>query len=837
MNWKYKRSDYRRPSVQLGHMDVRLAFFEDRVEGTGTLHLCAREAVREVLLDCDGKKVPHALDREYAPGERFTIDVAHTCHPDDRRLEGIYRDVTPPGCPQQYMSQCQQYGFQRILPVIDDCTAKCTFRTVLEGDARYTHLISNGDRVGDTTTADRRTVVYENRKPMAPYLFIACVGTWDVLSDEVEYPDTHRRIRLEYLVPPGHADGARVPMEILKKSILFQHELTGFEYPYETYRTICMEKSLYGGMENTGNTTIITEAALIDDTIADKRLVYAHGVIPHEFEHSHCGSGVTMETVFDMWLNEAYTVNVERAFLAREFGASFARRMEIDALRETGGALAEEEGGAASAVVREGVNDPDEVVDAITYDKAPEVLNTLRSLIGADAYAAAWREYFRRFDGGNANTDDFLKVFGETTGRDIAALMRPWLFDAGHPTVTAKWSWADGTLTVDLARDRDYVVPVPFVLVKDGKDVASGTFVLDGPRQTFSTRCPKPDFISWNRGCGFYGVLAAEATEAELALQARTDPDGGNRAEAMRMLRDKGAIDTWLSLYGEMFAEAVRCATGNGGDLGTYAALLAIPADSLDRRRRAFVRENVREMRTLRAAAARRIGIAKLADALAGRGGIDASCPALSSAAIVRRAYETCLLNLLAAANVPDAWAAIRDYLNRATNITARLNALRALVASDDPRRYETLAAHGEELRRSLNGYIGYLGVVASDPHKTVFAAIAAEEAREGWSITHPALSRALYCGFVANGDRLWTDEGLAWLEATLVKYAQVSEYNAIRLLAPIMNWKWFPEDLRSKIGGLLARVSAALPFERYPFIGGKLRALGGEPVTSTSPA
>ena len=59
------------------------------------------------------------------------------CVPSDTILEGIYRDTTPPGCPQQYMSQCQQIGFQRILPIIDDCTAKCTFRTTLEGDSRY----------------------------------------------------------------------------------------------------------------------------------------------------------------------------------------------------------------------------------------------------------------------------------------------------------------------------------------------------------------------------------------------------------------------------------------------------------------------------------------------------------------------------------------------------------------------------------------------------------------------------------------------------------------------------------------------------------------------------
>jgi aminopeptidase N len=53
------------------------------------------------------------------------------------------------------MSQCQQWGFQRILPVIDDCTAKCTMRTTIEADARYTHLISNGN-VSRTLNPDGR---------------------------------------------------------------------------------------------------------------------------------------------------------------------------------------------------------------------------------------------------------------------------------------------------------------------------------------------------------------------------------------------------------------------------------------------------------------------------------------------------------------------------------------------------------------------------------------------------------------------------------------------------------------------------------------------------------
>ena len=812
MDWKYRRSDFRRPVAQLEHVDAVIRFFEDRVEAEGTLHLRARETLKEIALDCEGEKVVYPLEREYAPGDAFTVAVEHVSHPDDVHLEGIYRDVPPAGAPQQYMSQCQQYGFQRILPIVDDCTAKCTFRTALEGDARYTHLISNGDLVEDVQIADgRRRCVYEMRKPMAPYLFIACAGTWEVLADSVAYPDSGRVVKLEYLVPPGHLDGARIPMEILKRSVLFQHEATGFVYPFETYRTICMEKSLYGGMENTGNTTIITEAALVDETIADRRLVYAHGVIPHEFEHSHCGSGVTMESVFDMWLNEAYTVNVERAFLAREFGAAFARAAEIQALRETGGALAEEEGRVAASVVREGVNDPDEVVDAITYDKAPEVLNTLRNLIGGEAYDAAWREYFRRFDGGNANTDDFLKVFSEVTGRDVGAVMRPWLFSAGHPTVHAKWRWKAGELTITLERDGNYVVPVPFALVKDGRDVSQGTFVLDGAKQEFSARCPKPDFISWNRGCGFYGVLAFEAAEEELACQVRQDPDLFNRAEAMRALRDMGAHETWLKLYQEVFADEAL-------DLGAKEAMLAIPADSLDRHRRARVRENVQEMHMLRKAAARAIGSAKLIASLAG-----AATDGLDAAAIVRRAWENRVLQLLAEVDEPEAWSAIRGYLGRAKNVTARLNALRALAAGNWPLRHEVLEAEGKSLRKSLNGYAGWLGIVAGDPHADVFERIRAEERRKGWSISHPTLSRALYCGFAANGDRLWTPEGLAWLEKTLVDYAKVSEYNALRLLSPLVNWRWFEPGLRDEVHGLLTRVAAALPRVDYSFIGGRL--------------
>ena len=73
------------------------------------------------------------------------------------------------------------------MPIFDDCRAKCTMTTTIEADARYTHLISNGNisrelnpdgmpvkKPGDP---GRQIITYENSIPMAPYLFLVCVGT------------------------------------------------------------------------------------------------------------------------------------------------------------------------------------------------------------------------------------------------------------------------------------------------------------------------------------------------------------------------------------------------------------------------------------------------------------------------------------------------------------------------------------------------------------------------------------------------------------------------------------------------------------------------------------
>ena len=873
---RYRREDFAPLPVELQHLDIRLNFINGVVRSESVMQLVAREPQEELRLDArdldvlsvaceiggvvtaapfDLRREERALfvklPRRLGAGEAFRLRLHALCTPSDHVLEGIYHDTTPEGAPQQYMSQCQQWGFQRILPILDDCTAKCTMHTTIEADARYTHLISNGNICAPAGPAakgvvrpenpTRQTISFDNPIPMAPYLFVAAVGTWEVLADAVTYP-SGREVRLEYLVPPGQLEGARLPMEILKKAVLWQHATQGYEYPFDVYRTICMEKSNFGGMENVGNTTIVTSAALIDEFITDARLVYAYGVIVHEFEHNQCGSDVTMKTPFDVWLNEAYTVDVERDFLASEFDEDEMRLAEIDTVRApVGGPLAIEDAGHLGKIVREGFNDPDELIDGVTYVKAAEVMRMLHGLLGEDRFQAARTLYFERFSGGNADTDDFFICFEESSGMDLTQFRQEWLHTIGYPVVTAthRYEAAERRLTIELAQSRTgeggcFHFPLALAAVDEaGGDMASTVVVVpmrESEQVVVFEDVPAPAFISYNREASFYGGLVdACATPESLRCQLRRDGSIVGRVEAMRQLTDlervallEGEATTpsaaWLEVYGEMVRDEALSPS-------IKARLLTIDEASLVRGYLPWYRERWEACRTLTLAAARRWR---------------AELTALWHATDTYRRDESLeegmgprklkgvLLRVLATLDDEEAHELIEQHLAAAWHLTDRTHALACLVRSSHPRRLELMA----EVRRAwsghLNGYAAYLGTIAQREDEEVFDLLAEEEAREGFRLDHPTHSRALLLPMLANSRMLWSEAGMEWLTDVVVRVADVSEYVAVGLLEGLQQAPHLRGDLKPLVARTLTHLGDIIDPVTHPSVAGRI-ALYGE--------
>ncbi|MEJ2683703.1 MAG: DUF3458 domain-containing protein [Candidatus Sulfobium sp.] len=874
--YKYQREDFGELPVTLHHLTIYLSFEEGHVEASNCLEMTARKGLSEIVLDANGLEIIGvewcenpgdegaplayeyrrennrlivALPEAVEAGRRFCVRTFTRCFPSDHILEGIYRDSTPPGAPQQYVSQCQQWGFQRIMPILDDCRAKCTMTTTIEADAAYTHLISNGNISRDRNPEGRpvpkngdpgrQVITFENPVPMAPYLFLVCAGTWDVLSDQVTY-GSGRTVRLEYLVPPGDADHVRIPMEILKKSVLWIAKRQDYEYTGDTYRTICMNKSNFGGMENVGNTTIVTDAALITEHTLDLGLLYAHAVIVHEFEHNQCGSETPMDTPFDVWLNEAYTVDVERQFMADVFDPSFVRLNQIDSIRNPLlGPLAIEDAGHAGRIVREGFNDPDELIDGVTYVKAAEVIRMLRLVLGPETFHAGKALYFTRYRNGNADTDQFFECFEEVSGVSLETFKRGWLYRIGYPKVTALGEY-DGSAKQYRMRFRQEVrpgqtpfhIPLELALVDaNGRDIP-GTgqvfqFMEENAELVFENIDTPPAFASMNRDCSFYGTFRHEnAGRDVLALQARLDPNPCNRVDAVRQITDYQRVrllndpdgkveEDWLDLYGEILAD---------GDVSASikAYLLRIEEQPMDREYGTWYQELVSAREKLMLAVNHRFRERLVEQFLQLDTYRSGSSP---GEGIEERMLKNMLLEIIAADDSAESHRLLLDHYRAATTSTDRVAALAIMNRSSARWRHDVLEEAYNAWHGNLSGYANYLRVVASGTREDVFDMIEKEKKRPGFDITQPTWSRALFLPMATNNKMVWTDRGIKWVTGTVMELAPFNATTAGRLLNTFQHVRKMKPALREKVTAALERILGSVSETKSPAVHGQARA------------
>jgi aminopeptidase N len=884
--FKYMREDFGELPVALRHLTIHLNFLEDRVEVSNLLEMSARNDCDSLELDADDlqiltvewhpdfdgaakeegvlplayeyqrdrQKLVVKLPRMVKVGDRFRMRTLTHCFPSGHILEGIYKDVTPPGAPQQYMSQCQQWGFQRIMPIFDDCRAKCTMTTTIEADAAYTHLISNGNinrhsnpdgkPVAKPGDPSRQIITYDNVVPMAPYLFLVCVGTWDTLRDEVMY-DSGRTVRLEYLAPPGAVDDVRIPMAILKEAVLWIRRAQEYEYTGDTYRTICMTRSNFGGMENVGNTTILTDAALVTEHTLDLGLLYAHAVIVHEFEHNQCGSETTMATPFDVWLNEAYTVDVERQFMATYFNPSFVRLNQVDSIRNPLlGPLAMEDAGHVGRIVREGFNHPDELIDSVTYVKAAEVIRMLRLVVGHDAFHAGKTLYFSRYRHGNANTDQFFQCFEESAGVSLELFKQGWLYNIGYPKVTAETFYEPAAKRFRIHFEQYgssgqsvFHVPIELTLVdNEGNDVAGSAqvFQLKEPAAdlVFENLSEPPAFASMDRDYSFYGTFQLKnATSETHARQIRLDPNAFNRVEALRQLTDQQRIrilehpeavidPNWLSVYGDILGDERW-----SGALKAY--FLRIDEQPLERQYCTWYQELVGAREKLMLVVNRRYR-----DALVMRfEGLDTyTLPAGRSPkhGIEDRLLKHVLLDLIVIDDSAESHRLILDHYGKATTANDRVAALLALNRSSAPERRSVLEEVYGVWHSHLSAYANYLRIVSSGTQPDVFSMIKTEKSRPTFDITQPTWCRALFLPMATNNKMVWTDEGIQWVADSVIELAALNATTASRLLNTFQHLRSLKPGLQDKVRLALEEIVRGVPEKVSPTISSQSRAYLG---------
>jgi aminopeptidase N len=626
--FRYYPEDFGELAVHAIHMDILFDVYDDHTRATS--HLIAEvleQPITQLVLNaqdleilsvsCDVRKIKaeyhrneHLLiiswDIPLPARTRFTIRTETICRPSDHILEGLYYDRTPEGSPPTQITQCQQWGFQRLVPCIDDMIAKCTYTTTIVADSRYSSLISNGDVVEPRHPIGngRDRITYDNSGiPMAPYLFFLGVGTYDTFTREFEYPDGNK-FGLELLIPLGSDPTlAEYALQVLADAVLWvflftgpgsyrqlsekrallalirerdalkkqgedNAELsairekirkgsigltTGYQYTGTIYREIGMQNSDFGGMENVGNTTITMNRIMPYPQMADPAFEYMIRVKVHEFYHNLNGSEVTGKSPFEIWLNEAVTAFMEEKYHGFLFGGRYTRLQTVlSLLAPSNGIFALDSGSMSMPIEPDGFNDPNDLITGITYVKAAEFVRMIETLTGKEVFASGLDLYHTRYRHGNATWKQWIEAMEEVSGQEFMEMARIWLKQTGFPhiQVSGKYDQDNHWYHLNLIQSypeggSPWTIPFQATLVDiEGNDIAEIQIRVNFPeKKIVFENVERPAFVSLNRNYAFYGRVKQDLDTQTLRLQA---------------LKDNDTVNRFLALYGLAEQELIR---------------------------------------------------------------------------------------------------------------------------------------------------------------------------------------------------------------------------------------------------------------------------------------
>jgi len=228
-------------------------------------------------------------------------------------------------------------------------------------------------------------------------------------------------------------------------------KITGISYEWGNYDMVVLPSAFpYGGMENPCLTFLSSSLLAGDRSLTN--------VVAHEITHSWAGNLVTNAKWADFWLNEGFTVYIERMILGEVFQSEKYRHFEAlcgynDLLKTVA------DFGATHEFTKllpdlTGV-DPDEAFSKIPYEKGSLFLFFLETKVGGKEAMQRWlNSYFKQFRTGSVTVEQmkahFLSYFGNTEKVDKSVLSAidwdTWLNAPGLPAFDPR-SILDKTLS------------------------------------------------------------------------------------------------------------------------------------------------------------------------------------------------------------------------------------------------------------------------------------------------------------------------------------------------------------------------------------------------------
>ncbi len=504
-------------------------------EGPRLLRMTLDGTALDVVADGKGLTVPSAL----LPDGPFVLETEVEIDPSaNTALEGLYLSNG------MFCTQCEAEGFRRITFYPDRPDVMAPFRVRIESELPV--LLSNGNPVAQ----GEGWAEWDDPWPKPAYLFALVAG--DLVAHRDRFTTASGRpVDLAVWVRPGDEARCGYAMDSLIRSMRWDETAYGREYDLDVFNIVAVDDFNMGAMENKGLNIFNSKYVLaLPETATDDDFGRIEGIVAHEYFHNWTGNRITCRDWFQLCLKEGLTVFRDQEFTGDMRSAAVKRIEDVLTLRAR--QFREDDGPLAHPVRPESFVEINNFYTATVYEKGAEIIGMLKRLVGDGGYRAALDLYFQRHDGQAATIEDWLAVFQDATGRDLAQFKR-WYAQAGTPRLHVTEAWEPGpqggTYRLTLRQENPptpgqpekdpKVIPVAVGLLNPNGDEVVPTTVLELTEevQTFAfeglAARPVPSVL---RGFSAPVVLVRDVAPDERAFLLAHDTDPFNKWEAGRAL-------------------------------------------------------------------------------------------------------------------------------------------------------------------------------------------------------------------------------------------------------------------------------------------------------------
>lgn len=371
-------------------------------------------------------RIPYTASKGCAVKVLIEFETTDAC----TAIQFIDKEATDGKMAPYLFSQCQPIHARSLLPCFDTPGLKSTYQ--MEVTSPYPALMSGRPATANFDNDEASSKTYHFDQPIPIPLYLIALASGDITKATIG-PRSH------VYCEPQNIDACQHEFEHDMESFLQTAERLIFPYEWDQYDALVLPASFpYGGMENP-NVTFATPTLIL----GDRENV---DVIAHELAHSWSGNLVTNCLWEHFWLNEGWTVYLERRIQGAIHGEPtrhFSAIIGWNDLENSIKAMGDTASRYSCLVqdMKDGT-DPDDAFSLVPYEKGFNLLFHIEQTLGGPkVFDGFIPYYFGRFKYQSLDTHQFLDTLYAyfSTQEQHAQLdsinWDAWLYAPGMPPV------------------------------------------------------------------------------------------------------------------------------------------------------------------------------------------------------------------------------------------------------------------------------------------------------------------------------------------------------------------------------------------------------------------